>query len=130
MKVLMVDDHPVVRRGLIEILRRELEGVECSEADNAERALAEVRSQEWDLVVLDVNMPGRSGLEVLPDLKRAQPHLPVLVLSMEAGKQYVRRALKLGASGYICKDSSPQEFMAAIRKVLAGSVCLNATTAV
>jgi DNA-binding NarL/FixJ family response regulator len=128
-KVLVVDDHAPVRRGLIEIMMRELKAVECGEAEEAEGALAEARRQAWDLVILDVNMPGRSGLEVLPELKRARPEVPVLVVSMELKTQYARQALKVGASGYVRKDSSPEEFIAAIRTVMAGGVYLSAATA-
>lgn len=123
-KVLIVDDHALVRQGLAEILRRELKAVKCGEAEDAEQALSQVRSLDWDLVILDVKMPGRSGFDVLPDLKQSRPRLPVLVLSIEGGSHYAKRALKLGASGYICKDRSPQEFVGAVRKVLAGNLYL------
>jgi len=119
-RVLIADDHPIVRRGLIEILVRELEGAECGEAENAQKVLAQVQNQDWDLVILDVTMPGRSGIDVLADLKRVKPKLPVLVLSMHPEHQYGKRVLREGARGYLNKDSAPEELIRAIHKVLAG----------
>ena len=120
LRVLIADDHAIVRRGLIEILLHELKDPICGEAENAQQVLAQVRSQTWDLVILDVSMPGRSGIDVLSDLKREQPKLPVLVLSMHPEDQYGKRMLKAGASGYMNKNSAPEELIKAIRKVLAG----------
>ena len=119
-RVLIADDHPIVRRGLKEILVRELEGATCGEAENAQQVLAQVRTHNWDLVILDISMPGRSGIDVLRDLKREQPKLPVLVLSMYPEDQYGKRVLKAGASGYMNKESAPEELIEAIRKVLTG----------
>ena len=119
-RVLIADDHAILRRGLREILVRELEEVVCGEAENAQEVLDLVRKQEWDLVILDVTMPGRSGLDVIRDLKPLQPKLPVLVLSMHPEDQYAKRVLKAGASGYMKKESAPEELIKAIRKVLAG----------
>ena len=119
-RVLIADDHAILRRGLIEILTRELKGAVCGEAENAQEALAQVQSHDWDLVILDVTMPGRSGVDVLADLKRVRPKLPVLVLSMHPEDQYGKRVLRAGASGYMNKDSAPEELIKAIRKVLAG----------
>jgi DNA-binding NarL/FixJ family response regulator len=92
----------------------------CGEAKNAQEVLEQVRSHDWDLVILDVTMPGRSGLDVLRDLKQEQPKLPVLVLSMHPENQYAKRMLKAGASGYMNKESAPEELITAIGKVLAG----------
>jgi two-component system, NarL family, invasion response regulator UvrY len=119
-KVLIADDHAILRRGLKEILVRELEGVLCGEAENAQQVLAQVQSQSWDLVILDLTMRGRSGLDVLRDLKRMQPKLPILVLTMHPEDQYGKRVLKAGASGYRKQESAPEELINAIRKVLAG----------
>jgi len=119
-KVLIADDHAILRRGLKEILMHELKGAVCSEAKNAYEVLTQVQNGDWDLLILDVSMPGRSGLDVLTDLKAARPKLPVLVLSMHPDDQYGKRALKAGASGYVNKDSEPEELFKAIRKVLAG----------
>jgi two-component system, NarL family, invasion response regulator UvrY len=120
LRVLIADDHAIVRRGLIEILRHELKEPVCGEAENAQQVLAQVRSHTWDLVILDVSMPGRSGIDVLSDLKRERPKLPVLVLSMHPEDQYGKRVLKAGASGYMNKNSAPEELIKAIRKALAG----------
>ena len=119
-RVLIADDHAILRRGLREILMRELEGVVCGEAENAQQVLAQVQSQNWDLAIVDITMPGRSGLDVLRDLQRIQPGLAVLVLSMHPEDQYGKRVLKAGASGYMNKESAPEELIKAIRKVLAG----------
>ena len=120
MRVLIADDHAILRRGLIEILRREFKDAVCGEAEDAEQILAQVEAHDWDLVILDVTMPGRSGIDVLADLKRLRPKLPVLILSMHPEDQYGKRVLKAGASGYMNKDSAPAELIKAVRKVLAG----------
>ena len=119
-RVLIADDHAILRRGLIEILTREMRDVVCAEAENAQQALAHAQSHDWDVVILDVTMPGRSGIDALADLKQARPKLPVLVLSMHAEDQYGKRVLKAGAAGYMNKDSAPEELVKAVRKVLAG----------
>ncbi len=119
-RVLIADDHAILRRGLKEILERELVGAVCGEAKDAQEVLAQAQETAWDLVILDITMPGRSGLDVLSDLKAARPRLPVLVLSMHAEDQYGKRVLKAGASGYMNKESAPEELIKAIRKVLAG----------
>jgi DNA-binding NarL/FixJ family response regulator len=120
--ILIADDHAIVRRGLCEILMRELQGVVCGEAGNSQEVVSAVQSKDWDLVILDVTMPGRSGLDVLRDLKKARPHLPVLVLSMHPEDQLGKRALKAGASGYMNKESAPEELIRAVRNVLAGGL--------
>ena len=119
-KVLIADDHAILRRGLKEILVRELDQVTCGEAEDAQQALTEVQSHTWDLVILDISMPGRSGLDLLDDLRQTQPQLPILVLSMHAEDQYGKRVLKAGAAGYMNKESAPEELIKAIRKLLAG----------
>jgi len=119
-RILIADDHAILRRGLKEILVRELADVVSGEAENAQQVLTQVRSRAWDLVILDVTMPGRSGLDVLRDVKREYPKLPVLVLSMHPEDQYGKRVFKAGASGYMNKESAPEELLKAIRLVLAG----------
>jgi two-component system invasion response regulator UvrY len=119
-QVLIADDHAILRRGLKEILTREIEDVVCGEAKDAQDVLAKVQSGHWDLVILDLTMPGRSGLDVLRDIKAMRPKLPILVLSMHPEDQYGKRILKAGASGYMNKESAPEELIKAIRKVLAG----------
>lgn len=121
-RVLIADDHAILRRGVKEILVRELKEVVCGEAENAQQILDLVRKQEWDLVILDVAMPGRSGLDILGDLKKAKPQLPVLVLSVHPEEQLGKRALKAGASGYMSKEGAPEDLIGAIQKVLAGGL--------
>jgi DNA-binding NarL/FixJ family response regulator len=122
MRILIADDHPILRRGLKDILVRELEGATCGEAGNGQQVLSEVQRQDWDLVILDLTMPGRNGLDVLRDLRRLRPKLPVLVLSMHPEDQLGKRALKGGASGYMNKESAPEELIKAVRNVLEGGV--------
>jgi len=119
-RILVVDDHAILRRGLRDILAHELEGVICAEAGNAQEVVAQVQSEPWDLVILDITMPGRSGLDLLRDLKQLRPELPVLILSMHPEDQYAKRVLKAGAAGYMNKETAPKELVKAIRKVLAG----------
>lgn len=119
-RVLIADDHAILRRGLREILTHELEGVLCGEAENAQQVLAQVQSQNWDLLILDITMPGRSGVDVLGDLKRIRPRLPVLVLSVHTEDQYRKRVLKARARGYMNKESAPEGLIRAKHKVLGG----------
>ena len=98
--MLIADDHPIVRCGLKELLVRRLERVECGEAASAEQVLTQVHRHPWDVLILDITMPGRSGLDILSDLKLLQPKLPVLVLSAHPEDQYAKRTLKAGARGY------------------------------
>jgi two-component system invasion response regulator UvrY len=120
MKILVADDHAVVRRGVMETVAEELGAVTFGEAANAGEILQCAAQQEWDLVLLDINLPGRNGIEVLVELKAQHPRLAVLVLSMAPESEYARRALKEGAAGYVSKQSAPTELVEAIRKVLAG----------
>ena len=129
MRVLIADDHAIVRGGLKEILVRHMEGMECGEAENAEQALTQVQHHPWDLLILDITMPGRSGLDILKDLKSASPQLPVLILSMHSEDQYAKRALKAGAHGYLKKESAPEELIHAVRKLLAGGRYVSPTLA-
>jgi two-component system invasion response regulator UvrY len=128
-RVLIADDHAILRRGIQEILLRELVSVVCGEAKDATEVLAQIQDADWDLAILDISMPGRSGLEVLHDLKVARPKLPVLVLSMHAEDQYAKRVLRAGASGYMNKESAPEELIKAVRKVLAGGRYVSAALA-
>ncbi len=128
-RVLIADDHAILRRGLREILVRELQEVVCGEAEDAGQVLDLVRKQGWDLVILDVTMPGRSGLDILKDLKKLRPKVPVLFLSMHPEDQLAKRVLKAGASGYMMKESAPEELIKAIRKVLAGGLYVSDTLA-
>jgi DNA-binding NarL/FixJ family response regulator len=120
MRILIADDHAILRRGLVEILTREFKDAACGEANNSQQILAQVQEHVWDLVILDVTLPGRSGIDILADLKRMRPKLPVLVLSMHPEDQYGKRVLRAGASGYLNKESAPEELIKAARKVIAG----------
>jgi DNA-binding NarL/FixJ family response regulator len=128
-RTLITDDHPVLRNGLKSILVREFEGLVCGEAANAEEALTRVEQEHWDLIILDISMPGRSGLEALKDLKRLRPMIPVLVMSVHPDVQYGRRALMAGASGYLNKDAKPEELVRAVRQLLSGNTYVSQTLA-
>lgn len=120
MKILLADDHTVVRHGVKTILADEFKRATFGEARNAQEALDLVWKENWDVVILDITMPGRSGLEVLREIKKSKPRLPVLVLSMHPESQFAVRVLKRGASGYMTKESAADELVGAIQKVLAG----------
>jgi two-component system invasion response regulator UvrY len=120
MKILIADDHEVVRRGLKDILADEFPKLEVGNSRDARETLEAVRKHAWDVVLLDINMPGRSGLDVLQELKTLRPKLPVVVLSAYAEQDYAMRAFKLGAAGYVNKQSASDELLAALRKALAG----------
>ena len=120
MKILLTDDHAVVRHGLKQILADEFKRATFGEARNAQEALNKIWKEDWDVVVLDITMPGRSGLDVLREIKKSRPRLPVLVLSMHPEGQFAVRVLKRGAAGYMTKESAPEELVGAIKKVLAG----------
>jgi DNA-binding NarL/FixJ family response regulator len=119
-KILLVDDHPVVRQGIRHILTGAFELAIVGEAANAEEGMTEVTNTEWDVLVLDLSLPGTSGLDMLKDLRRVRPTLPVLVLSMHPPDQFARRAMNAGASGYLTKDSAPTELVKAVSEVIAG----------
>ncbi len=116
-KILVADDHAIVRQGIKQILADTPDMVVAGEATNGHEVLEQVRREDWDLVLLDLAMPGKDGLATLKELKSEKPKLPVLVLSMHPEEQYAVRLLKAGASGYLTKESAPEELIAAIRKV-------------
>jgi len=109
-----------VRHGLKQILADEFKRASFNEARNGQEVLDSVWKQNYDVVVLDITMPGRSGLEVLKEIKKAKPKLPVLVLSMHPEDQFAMRVLKSGASGYMTKESAPAELVGAVKKIMAG----------
>jgi len=119
-RVLIADDHEVVRRGLREILEDALGDLKLAEAKTAQEAIELVMKQPFDLVLLDINMPGRSGLEVLEEIMRLRPKTAVLVLSVAPEEDYAIRCLKLGAAGYLSKRSASEELVAAVNKAMAG----------
>lgn len=120
MKILLTDDHALIRRGLRQVLLESFGNAVVGEAQNAQEALDQIRKKDWDVVVMDITMPGRSGIDILRDIKLARPALPVLILSMHGEEQFGRRVLKSGAAGFIAKQSAPDELVRAIRKVLTG----------
>ncbi len=128
-RILVVDDHAVVRHGVKQILNEQFQGAVIGEAQNAEEMIAMILKQAWDIVVLDVGMPGKSGLDALKDLKQVCPKLPVLVLSAYPEDQLARRMLKAGAAGYLTKDSAPNDLVQALRKILGGGKFVSASLA-
>ena len=129
LRVLIADDHAIVRRGLKEILREAAEETHVGEASNGTEALSLADSAAWDVVVLDITMPGQNGLEVLKQLKRRYPQVPVVMLSMHSGYHYVTGSLKAGASGYLNKETAPDELVTAIREAIAGRVYVSRSLA-
>lgn len=120
LRILIADDHTVVRKGLRQILLDEFPTAEIQEVADAEELVKEVMNARWDVVVSDLSMPGRSGLDALQQIKLSHPDLPVLILSIHPEEQYALRALKSGASGYLSKDTAPDELVKAVQKVLLG----------
>jgi len=129
MNVLIADDHAIVRRGLKQILAETSDIVVAGEAADGREVLSKLSAADWDVLVLDINMPGRSGLDILRDIKLLRPRLPVLILSVHAEEQMATRMLKAGAAGYLNKESAPEELVTAIRKVLSGGKYVSATQA-
>jgi two-component system, NarL family, invasion response regulator UvrY len=128
-RILIVDDHALVRRGLIQLLDGFPDGVEFGEAGNAAEGLALALNQRWDVVLLDLGLPDRHGLEVLRELHAARPHLPILILTMFPEDQLALRMLEMGASGYLTKESAPEELLRALERVMAGHKYLSPTMA-
>jgi two-component system invasion response regulator UvrY len=126
---LLADDHAMVRSGLKEILADTGDMIVAGEATNGHEVLAQVRAQEFDVAVLDMTMPGRSGIELIKQVKEAKPKLRVLVLTMHKEEQYAVRALRAGASGYLTKESAADELVAAIRRIASGGAYVSPETA-
>lgn len=120
LRILIADDHTVVRKGLRQILLDEFPGAEIEEVADGGELVKKVMASKWDVVVSDLSMPGRSGLDALQQIKLTHPNLPVLILSIHPEEQYALRALKSGASGYLSKDTAPDELVKAVQKVLLG----------
>lgn len=116
-KIYIVDDHEIIREGLKKILKEESDLVVVGEATNGEELMRNIHSIECDIMLLDMNMPGRSGLELLADIKAVKPQLHILVLSIHPEDKFALRTLKTGASGYLCKDTALEELVVAIRKI-------------
>jgi DNA-binding NarL/FixJ family response regulator len=124
-RILVVDDHAVLREGLVAQINRESDLVVCGEAENAREALTAVEKLKPDLVLADITLPGRNGLELIRDIRAVQPELPVLVLSMHDASVFAERVLRAGGRGYISKQRSGQKLIAAIRHVLSGQIYLS-----
>lgn len=127
-RIVIVDDHAVLREGLLTKINREPDLVVCGEAGSAKEALAAIEKLEPDLVLADLNLPGRNGLELVRDLRALRPELPVLVLSMHDEAVFAERALRAGARGYVSKERSGADLIFAIRQVLSGEIHLSAST--
>lgn len=119
-RILIADDHAILRKGLRRILTEMDKEYDIDEASNGYEVIEKIRERDYDLILLDISMPGLSGLDALKQIKAENPKLPVLILTMHPEEQYALRALKAGASGYLTKESVPDELMSAIRKILRG----------
>jgi two-component system, NarL family, invasion response regulator UvrY len=128
-RILIADDHAIVRKGLVQILNDVPETIIIDEAENGVEALNMALNNTYDLVLLDIAMPGKRGLEVLQELRNHKPELPVMMLSMHPEEQYAVQSLRAGASGYLTKESAPDELAVAIKKVLSGGKYISASLA-
>jgi len=125
--MLIVDDHPIVREGLVQQINREPDLVVCAQASNASHALAAVEEHQPDIVLVDINLPGRSGLELIRDLGAVAPELPILVLSMHDESVFAERVLRAGGRGYVAKETGGDKLLEAIRRVLSGQIYVSET---
>jgi len=128
-RILIADDHTVVRRGLKQILLEEFPSAYIEDVSDAEEMVSRVMSSPWDVVVSDLSMPGRSGLDALQQIKHSNPNLPVLILSIHPEEHYALRVLKAGAAGYLSKDTASDELVKAEKKVLLGKKYISPTVA-
>lgn len=129
MKILLADDHPIIRAGLKQILN-ELAGLQLiDEAINGNEVIAKTRNNEYDLIILDISLPDRNGLDVLKQIRTEKPGALVLILSIHPEEQYAKRVLKAGASGYLTKNSAPEELLKAANKILSGGKYISETFA-
>ena len=129
MKFLIVDDHAVIRRGLKQILLEEFPTAMIAEAEDAEIVISSCLSNDWDVVISDLSMPGRSGLDIVYAMKQNCPKVPVLILSIHAQEQYAYRAFKAGAAGYLSKGAAPEELVKAVQRVLQGRKYISSSLA-
>lgn len=128
-RILIADDHAVVRHGLKKILSEHSDMAVLGEAENGDEALDQIRQKKWDIVILDMTMPGKSGFDILKDIRVERPSLPVLILSMLPEEQFAKRSIKAGAAGYLTKGSAPEELVRAIRKIYGGGKYISPTLA-
>lgn len=129
MNILVVDDHAILRKGLIQLLSEEFPNAKFTEASTSQKTLDCLARQHYDVLVLDIFMPGRSGLEVLHDVKLLHPGMPILVLSIAPEEQLAVRVLKAGASGYLNKQTAPEELVKAVKKIMVGGRYVSAALA-
>ncbi|PAW66036.1 MAG: DNA-binding response regulator [Verrucomicrobiia bacterium Tous-C4TDCM] len=129
MRVLIADDHPLVRRGLRDLLLDHFPAAEIVEAGDAREALTAIAEGSWQLALIDLNLPGRGGLDLLRDLKHLRSEIPLLVVSGHTEEEFALRALKLGAAGYVSKQSAPDVLVGAVKKVLSGGRYVSAAVA-
>jgi two-component system, NarL family, invasion response regulator UvrY len=126
-KILVIDDHEVVRRGVKQILEETFAQVEVGEANTSRKGMAAVQQQPWDLVIVDINLPDQSGLELLGELHRTRPRLPLMVLSLHPEEQYAVRVFRAGAMAYLTKQTAPEELARAVKQVLSGRMYVTAS---
>lgn len=129
MKILIADDHAILRKGLIEILRGEFSHLEVYEAANGNEAIAIAGETLLDLILLDISMPGRNGIETLKQIRAMGVKAPLIILSVQPEDQYAIRVLKAGATGFLNKDSAPETLVAAVHRVMAGRKYVSASVA-
>ncbi len=129
LRILIADDHPIVRQGIGQLIAKTADMVVADEASNGSEVLDKVRASHCDVVLLDLSMPGLHGLDIIRQLKKESPRLPILILSMHSEEQYAVRAFRAGASGYLTKQSAPDELLAAIRKVSIGGKYVSSSLA-
>lgn len=128
-RILIADDHAILRAGLKHLLSDYSDISVGGEAGDGHEALAKAQAEHWDVILLDMTMPGKSGIDLIKQLKQTVPKLPILVLSMHKEDVYAIRALKAGASGYLCKDNAEEQLVSALRKVAGGGLYITATVA-
>ncbi|MDP1801418.1 MAG: response regulator transcription factor [Bacteroidota bacterium] len=129
MKFLIADDHAIVRKGLVQVLLEEFPDAEITEVANSAEVFDQLSKQIWDVILLDISMPGKNGLEILKQVRTNGIKAPILMISMHSEEQYALRALKAGASGFLNKESATEELLAAVRKVLSGKKYISTTVA-
>src|SRR5882762_6596841 len=129
MRILIADDHGIIRKGLKQILIEEFPSATVEEAADTETVIQKACSADWDFIICDLAMPGRSGLDAVKHIKQHSPHIPVLILSIHPEREYALRALKAGAAGYISKESANEELIKAIKRILQGRKYISASIA-
>lgn len=129
MKFLIADDHAIVRKGLVQVLLEEFPDAQITEVANSIEVFHQLSTQIWDIILLDISMPGKNGIEILKQLRTNGINAPVLMISMHSEEQYALRALKGGASGFLSKESATDELLVAVRKILSGKKYISTAVA-